>query len=173
MSKSNKKTKKLVIKIFLIIFSISLALGLAGFGILHSMLSKVENVELNKEELGIASKDELDEFKDHEKIKNIALFGIDSADGVGRSDTMIIATIDPIHDKLKISSLMRDSYVNIKNHGTDKLNHAYAFGGPQLAINTINQNFGLNVEDFVTVDFASLPKIIDILGGIELNITSA
>lgn len=121
------------------------------------------------EKLEIASNTYLSLY--YEKIKNIVLFGIDSEDGVGRSDSMMIATIDPIHDKLKITSLMRDSYVNIDGYGYDKLNHAYAFGGPELSIKTINQTFGLNLENFVTVDFKSLPIIIDILGGIELDIT--
>ena len=54
----------------------------------------------------------------------------------------------------------------------DKINHAYAFGGPELAIQTINTNFGLNIEDFVSVNFSSLPKIIDLLGGVDINITA-
>ena len=65
---------------------------------------------------------------------------------------------------------MRDSYVAIDGHGNDKLNHAYAFGGPQLAIKTLNENFDLNIENFASVNFETLPKIIDELGGIELNI---
>ncbi|WP_332841535.1 LCP family protein [Paraclostridium bifermentans] len=66
--------------------------------------------------------------------------------------------------------MMRDSYVAIDGHGNDKLNHAYAFGGPQLAIKTLNENFDLNIENFASVNFETLPKIIDELGGIELNI---
>lgn len=84
----------------------------------------------------------------------------------------MIATIDPVHNKLKITSLMRDSYVNIDGYGMDKLNHAYAFGGPQLAIKTINENFGFNVEDFATVNFSSLPIIIDLIGGVNVEITA-
>ncbi len=60
---------------------------------------------------------------------------------------------------------MRDSYVNIDGVGKDKINHAYAFGGPQLAIKTLNENFDLNISKFVSVNFTTLPKIIDILGG--------
>ena len=82
----------------------------------------------------------------------------------------MIATIDTVHKKLKLTSIMRDSYVAIDGHGNDKLNHAYAFGGPQLAIKTLNENFDLNIEDFAAVNFETLPKIIDKLGGIELDI---
>ncbi len=84
----------------------------------------------------------------------------------------MIATIDTIHKKLKLTSIMRDSYVGIEGHGDDKINHAYAFGGPQLAIKTLNENFDLNIEDFVSVNFETLPKIIDKVGGIELDIDS-
>ena len=63
---------------------------------------------------------------------------------------------------------MRDSYVNIDGHGLDKINHAYAFGKAQLAIKTLNENFDLNIEDFVAVNFSYLPKIIDKIG-IKLN----
>lgn len=67
---------------------------------------------------------------------------------------------------------MRDSYVTIEGHGNDKINHAYAFGGPQLAIKTLNENFDLNIDDFVAVNFTTLPKIIDMLGGVTIDITS-
>lgn len=67
---------------------------------------------------------------------------------------------------------MRDSYVAIEGHGDDKINHAYAFGGPQLAIKTLNENFDLNIDDFVAVNFTTLPKIIDMLGGVTIDITS-
>ncbi len=170
-SRRKKKKKSIGFKIFITVITIILALILVGVGVFYSVLNKMDNVELNKENLGVTSKEELEVYDNYKKIKNIALFGIDSADGVGRSDSMMIATIDPVHDKLKITSLMRDSYVNIEGYGYDKLNHAYAFGGPELSIKTINQTFGLNIEEFVAVDFASLPKIIDILGGLELDIT--
>ncbi|MBS6184183.1 MAG: LCP family protein, partial [Clostridium celatum] len=102
---------------------------------------------------------------------NIALFGVDAVDGgVGRSDSIMIATLDTVNKKLKLTSIMRDSYVAIDGHGNDKINHAYAFGGPQLAIKTLNENFDLNIEDFASVNFETLPKIIDKIGGIELDI---
>ena len=93
-------------------------------------------------------------------------------ENTGRSDSIMIATIDPVHNKLKLTSIMRDSYVSIDGHGQDKINHAYAFGGPQLAIKTLNENFGLNIENFVSVNFSSLPTIINILGGIDIEITN-
>lgn len=170
--KKKKKKKKInFVRFTIFILGIVVFLVVLGGTYLAKLFGKMESVELDKDKLGIVSNEELKGYENYKKVKNIALFGVDSSDGVGRSDAIIIATVDEVHDKLKITSLMRDTYVNIEGHGYDKLNHAYAFGGPELAINTINKNFGLNIEDFVCVDFASLPEIIDIFGGIELDIT--
>lgn len=172
--KNNKKRKRksLILKSLLLLGIAIISFCVATLAVVHSKFNKLDNTAINTDDLGIVSKEELEQYSGHEKIKNIALFGIDSEDGIGRSDSIIIATIDPVHDKLKITSIMRDTYVAISGHGNDKINHAYAYGGAQLAIKTLNENFGLNIEDFVAVDFASLPKIIDLLGGIELDITS-
>lgn len=170
--KRNKKKKKsLGFKIFIGFLCVLLAIAVVGGGYIAGLLNKMDNVELNKDNLGIVE----EEFKDYDnvdKIKNIALFGIDATDGnAGRSDSIMIATIDSTHNKLKLTSIMRDSYVNIEGYGYDKINHAYAYGGPELSIKTINENFGLNIEDFVSVNFSSLPKIINILGGVDIEIT--
>jgi LCP family protein required for cell wall assembly len=65
---------------------------------------------------------------------------------------------------------MRDTYVYVEGHGNTKIDHAYAYGGPVLAIKTLNSNFDLNIKDFVAVDFEGFKKIIDILGGVEIEI---
>ena len=135
------------------------------------LFNKLEKVEIDKDDIGITEEveEKLSQYSD--SIINIALFGVDAVDGeAGRSDSIMIATIDTVHKKLKLTSIMRDSYVAIDGHGNDKLNHAYAFGGPQLAIKTLNENFDLNIEDFASVNFETLPKIIDKIGGIELDI---
>ncbi|MFY9286795.1 MAG: LCP family protein, partial [Tissierellaceae bacterium] len=107
----------------------------------------------------------------NDNIINIALFGVDKRGaGTGRSDSIMIATLDKEHGKIKLTSLLRDLYVEIPGRGMDKLNHAYAYGGPELTIKTINHNFNMNIRDFATVDFDSFEKIIDILGGIEIAI---
>ena len=108
----------------------------------------------------------------NKEIYNILLVGKDGiSQKNSRSDTMIILTVDNKNKNLKLTSLARDTLVYIPKKGYDKLNHAYAYGGANLAINTLNTNFGLNITDFVAVDFASLPKIIDSLGGITIDIT--
>ena len=168
-----KKKKSTGFKIFIgIICVLILSLGFLG-GYMLNLINKVDTVEVDKENLGIDTEAIVEEHKDAEKIVNIALFGVDATDGgVGRSDATMVATLDPIHNKLKLTSFMRDSYVYIDGYGQDKLNHAYAFGGPELAIRTLNQNFGLNIENFITVNFSSLPVIIDKLGGVDIEITA-
>lgn len=161
-------TKK---KIILIIVSLILLLLIAGFTYLYYLLNKPNKIEIDESKLSINTS--LDQNTNAE-VTNIALFGVDAPEGVrGRSDAIMILSIDETNKKLKLSSIMRDSYVNIEGYGKDKLTHAYAFGGPELAMNTLNQNFDLNISRFITVNFTTLPKIIDKLGGITANITDA
>ena len=167
------KGKKITLWIIGIILFIILGVAVGAYIYANSLLNKMEKVEINKEDVGITEevKEKLTQYDD--TITNIALFGIDAEDGeAGRSDSIMIATIDTHNKKLKLTSIMRDSYVNIDGHGLDKINHAYAFGKAQLAIKTLNENFDLNIQNFVAVNFSSLPKIIDKIGGIELDIDS-
>lgn len=169
--KRGKKKKRIWPKVLISILVVIAIIFSGGYFYIHNKLSKMNKVEIDKADLGI-SQDISTNYNNTDKIKNIALFGVDAPDGEnGRSDSIMIATIDPVHKKLKLTSIMRDSYVNIPDRGLDKINHAYAFGGPQLAIKTINENFGLNIEDYMTVNFSSLPIIIDALGGVDITIT--
>ena len=168
-----KRRSKIVLGILGIIISILLVTigGIYAYG--NHLFNKIEKIEIDKSAVGI--KDEVEEKLSaySDSVINIVLFGIDAEEGgVGRSDSIIIATIDTTHKKLKLTSIMRDSYVTIEGHGDDKINHAYAFGGPQLAIKTLNEDFDLNIDDFVAVNFTTLPKIIDMLGGVTIDITS-
>ncbi len=108
----------------------------------------------------------------NENITNIALFGLDTRKGdkQSHSDCMMIVTVDNTRGKIKLTSLMRDSLVEIDGYGQDKLNAAYFYGGPSLAIRTINENFGTDIKDYVAVDFEQLVEIIDSLGGVEINV---
>lgn len=170
-TKKNKKSSRFKIFIFILMFFVLfVAVGIAYF---VNTVNKMNYVELDSSNLGITEHEDLMEYEEYTKIKNIMLFGTDASemDSTGRSDSMMILTVDPIHNKIKITSLMRDCYVPISGFGEDKLNHAYAFGGPALAIKTINEVFGLNIEEFATVDFSTLPKVIDLVGGVEIDVT--
>lgn len=116
--------------------------------------------------------DSIEENLDTDKKINIALFGLDrrSEKEKSRSDSIMIASIDINKQTIELVSLLRDTLVEIDGYGKDKLNHAYAYGGAPLAIQTINENFDLNIDKYVAVDFFSLAKVIDILGGVEVEL---
>lgn len=109
-------------------------------------------------------------------IINIALFGVDSRNPNsfrGLSDCVMILSIDKAHNKIKLTSVMRDSLVYIDGYRPNKINSAYALGGPELAIKTLNINFNLNIRDYATINFAGMADVIDAMGGIEAEITQA
>lgn len=183
---TNPKRKKSPLKITLIvILAITLILITAGAASIGILTSKMNKVKLSPEEMGITPeiKKEINEIKKtpsegekeaagNDKIINIALFGIDAGtNDSGRSDSIMILTVDPLHKKMKVASIMRDSYVEIPGYGQDKINHAFAFGGSTLALNTINTNFGLAIDKFLATNFTDMPLIIDKLGGVDLNVT--
>ncbi len=130
------------------------------------------------------------------KITNIAVFGLDERateyDGEwARADSMMILTIDEKHKKIKLSSILRDCYVNIEEYGytvKDKINHSFAYGaaeeyersqnpikayhaGGVRSVNTLNNNFKLDVKDYIVINFASFQKVIEKIGGVDINLT--
>lgn len=167
--KNKSKKKKILIYSIITILAIIGIVIAGGYIYINKTLDKVESIEVNTDNIGINTETK-EEFKE---IKNIALLGIDSRDDdlVGRSDSIMILTLDSVHNKIKLSSIMRDSYVNIDGHGMDKMNHAYAFGGAELALKTLNENFDLNISEVMVVNFSSLVNIIDKIGGVNINIT--
>ena len=103
---------------------------------------------------------------------NVLVLGVDVLnDGSQRSDTMMIASID--RGTLRLTSIQRDTYVEIDGYGRGKINAAYVYGGPELAMRTVNQAFGMNIMHYVVVDFTALVDMVDALGGIELDISEA
>ncbi|MPW26111.1 LytR family transcriptional regulator [Alkalibaculum sp. M08DMB] len=164
--KKGNRTKKVAITLVIIIILLT-----SGFFLVYNkFLGGINTVELG-DDLSISS-----ELNKNKNITNIALFGIDTRgddyDG-SRADTIMIATVDKQHKKLKLTSIMRDTYVSIPGKKFDKINHAYAFGGPELTIKTINQNFDMNIMEYVTVNFTALEKIVDSVGGVQIDVKSA
>ncbi len=138
--------------------------------------NEVDYVEIPEtdEDLGITeeTEDVINIFENNKSIINILLFGVDkrSDEETGRSDSIMILTIDPVNNNIKLSSLMRDTRVEIKDYGKDKLGHAYAYGGPELAIHTVNNNFKLNIRHYASINYGGLINIINAVGGINANI---
>ncbi|SEJ72790.1 transcriptional attenuator, LytR family [Propionispira arboris] len=102
---------------------------------------------------------------------NIMIMGVDSrADDVGRSDTLMVATIDPKKDQASLLSIPRDTRVKIKNHGFDKINHAYAFGGHELTKDTVENFLGVTLDHYIIIDTHAFQRIIDTIGGIDIDV---
>lgn len=187
MSKREKINSKIWILVLIVILLALIFAGIVTGDFVANKLEKINIKEINKENLAVDDtiyskvSNELTK-SEFNNIKNIVLFGIDTqskGDGqdeegfLGRSDTIIIASINPKYKSLKLISIPRDTYTEIEGHGKMKINHAYAYGEEELAIKTINSNFGLNITEYATVDFAGLVHVINDIGGIELTITQA
>lgn len=109
---------------------------------------------------------------------NIALFGLDTRKagqlGKGnRSDTMIIASINNDTKEVKLVSVYRDTYLDLTNGKFNKANGAYNAGGPEQAMKMLNTNLDLDIQYYVSVDFAALTKTVDLLGGIMIDVDEA
>ncbi len=169
---SNRKKKKgvlrKIIKIILIILAV-LILFAAVFMIV--VLARVHYSSENPDR-SIAENDGIT-LRSEYNIENVLLFGEDNHDSGehGRADTMILLTLDKRRHLLKQTSFMRDIYIYIPGYYYAKLNEAYAIGGAKLAAETIEYNFGIEINDYIIVDFNSFTDIVDSLGGIDLDLT--
>lgn len=107
--------------------------------------------------------------------RNIALFGVDSREGQllagTRSDTIMIASINEETKEIKLVSVYRDSFLNVGEDIYNKANVAYAKGGPERAIEMLNNNLDLNISDYVTVGFRGLIDTVESVDGIEMEIS--
>lgn len=110
-------------------------------------------------------------------VLNIMLIGTDlrtdSYKGTGNTDSMILLSINTRDKNVKLTSFMRDMYVEIPERGGNRLNTAYSFGGPQLLFDTLKLNFNVDVDKYVRINFSNFKKIIDEVGGIEIELTNA
>lgn len=101
----------------------------------------------------------------------VMIMGVDERDGdVGRSDTLMIAAVDPKQKQASLLSVPRDTRVKIKGHGFDKVNAAYAYGHEKLSQETVENLLGVNIEHYVIINTKSFAKIIDALGGIDIDV---
>ncbi len=143
--------KKIAITLILILLLLPIAL----FGFLYY---KITNIKTNEQVNGVS---------------NILLLGTDGreSESAYRSDCMMILTIDNTHNSVKLTSLARDTYVDIPGEGMGKLNASYFWGKEQLLFKTINNEFGIEIDKFIQIDFEGLMDVITEIGGVEVDIT--
>ena len=147
---------------FLVAGVIVCAVSLLAGGFLHE--------KLNYEKIETAAKEPFKESG----VKNILLIGNDSrsADESGRSDAMILVSISSKTNTIHMTSLLRDIYVDIPGHDGNRLNAAYAYGGPELLMETLEENFDISVNRYMLVNFQAFANLVDAVGGVTLELSN-
>ena len=166
------KGKKIILIVLGVIVALTLIVVGVGakvyFDLSHSVQKTYESVERQKNENGTEKVD----LQKQEPF-SILLLGIDTGDlgrtEVGRSDTMMVATVNPENKKTTIVSIARDTYVDIVGRGTqDKINHAYAFGGAGMSMDTVEKYLDIPINHYAAINMKGLKELVDAVGGIEV-----
>jgi len=162
--------KKFFLIVLIIILSVTIVGVGVGIGFYINKIGKIDYVEIKKDDIEISL-----EVEDKlEKYRNIVLFGLDNQSGFsGRSDCIIILSLNEETNEVKMTSVYRDTYVKVDGYGYTKINHAYAYGGAKLAMNTLNKNLDLNIKEFITINFEIVEDVVDAVGGVKLYVTNA
>ena len=163
--RKRKRRRKRRVAVLVIELVILCVLGVVAFGMFK--LDKLNHTVFNEDSI-------LNNGVNQEGFKNIALFGTDNRAGETsgvRSDCIIVASINTNTKEVKMLSVYRDTMLQQADGTYDKANSAYATGGAEAAINILNKNLDLDITDYVTVNFLALADAVDLLGGIELDLT--
>lgn len=162
---SNKQVKKkiaIAVSVFVLVFIVGIfAYGYSILGNLNYDDSITANEYVNESDLAKST-----------SVKNILIIGSDVREGQSgqRSDSMILFSIDKKNRQIKLTSFLRDSYVFIPGEAyEDKLNAAFSIGGPQLTMDTIEYNFGVDIDSYIIIDFNIFTQFIDLLGGVTIE----
>lgn len=184
-----KKKKRTGLKIFIgilaciVLFASFLIFTKPGNRLITKLLANYISSSVNKETPDTPNTADEDEVvseydwntgeivgRKEDYVTNILLVGIEELFGAKNTDTMMIASINTRDNTVQLSSLMRDSYVSVPGWKSTKLNAAYAHGGIELLRDTIEQNYKIHLDGYATVNFESFEKIIDLLGGVEIQL---
>ena len=160
-------------KILAVVLSALLLVVGSGAVYLFNIRSSISGASIDDKDVSV------NKYLNHD-IVNIALFGVDGRPDVegNRSDTIMIASVNFKTGKTVLTSIQRDTIARIPKNSTikkesyTKINAAYSYGGPELAIKTINENFDLNVTDYVTISFQCMIDSVNAVGGVNINIES-
>lgn len=163
-ARRRKRAMFLIIEIFILFALLVVAYGLVKYGKIDKSIFEKGAIKVND---GVSQ----------DGYTTIALFGGDSREGqLGagtHADTMMVVSIDDKTKGIKIVSVYRDMLARQSSGEIKKANNAYFVGGPEAAINMLNENLDLDIEDYVTVDFSAVAEAVDLLGGIDVEITEA
>ena len=164
-ARKTKKKKRSIWKVLLIVLIILIAAGgVAWYGLASSLYGRISYEETGGEESALRQ----------DGVTNILLIGNDSRENGedGRSDAMILLSISEKTRTVQMISFLRDMYVEIPGHDGNRLNAAYAYGGPELLMETVRENFQIPVSHYVLVNFEAFANLVDAVGGVDLELTS-
>lgn len=172
-----KKKRRCRLIIMIAAECIALAL-IFGYGFVARTMAKIqrpENFNMDSIATNEISEDVAEQMKGY---WTIALFGVDSRGNVvtkgTNADVNMICNINRDTGEIKLVSVYRDTYLNVSKEGTyNKLNYAYAVGGPEQAIETLNRNLDLEINDYMTFNWKAVANAIDILGGVDIELSKA
>lgn len=169
LAKQKKRKRRRIKRAVVLIAEILILLALCGAAYVMAKYDKFQTVTFSKGDI------QSNEGVKQEDYMTVALFGGDSRNGQlekgAHADTIILASIHHDTKEVRLASVYRDTLTQQVSGKIQKANYAYFAGGPKDAINMLNKNFDLDIQDYVTVDFKALADVVDLLGGIELEVT--
>lgn len=179
-NKRRKRKKHTLLKVigilaaFLLIILVLIVGTKSGRRLIYQKASEFIYRNINKENLEVEEPNDKETVtpgvRVEDYVTNYLIFGIEEIGGARNTDTMMIATINTKEDTIKITSLLRDSYVDIPGYKANKLNSAYARGGAKLLIETIEKNYKIKIDGYASVNFESFEKIVNLLGGVTIEL---
>ena len=163
-------------RVLLIVACVLLCAVFGAVAYVYAKWSKIDTQEIKAEDIVINEEVKMNKEVDlGDGYTNVALFGVDSRDGNlgegNRTDCIIVASLNNETKEIKMVSVYRDTLLDLSEGTYQKCNAAYSYGGPVLAINMLNMNLDLDIQDYVTVDFGAIADAIDLLGGVDIEVT--
>lgn len=167
--KVKKKKKGRLLKIVIFIVLLLAIAGVGGYFLWQHLIGSAYDKMTYKEATGYSST-----LLTENEVTNILLMGNDSRDNAddGRTDSIILLTINRAQKKIYLTSFLRDIKIDIPGKGINRLNQSYAFGGPELVMKTLSENFDIKISRFMLVNFQAFAKLADAVGGVDLDVTA-
>lgn len=166
-----RRAKKIALSVFCVIVAVIVVSG--GYLAYHinNILNNIQYTKYENTNKYISSS-ELEHSAD---VMNVLIIGLDDDEGTGqsRSDSMMLVSLDSKNKQIKLTSFLRDMWVEIPDYTTAKLNAACSHGGPELVIDTIEYNFKIDIDNYVVIDFDIFVDIVNELGGIDVDVSEA
>ncbi|MBO4799626.1 MAG: LCP family protein, partial [Lachnospiraceae bacterium] len=167
--KEKKKKKHRLLKVIIILVILLAIGGVGGYFLWQHLIGSAYDKMTYKE-----AKEYSSTLLTENEVTNILLLGNDSRDNAsdGRTDSIILLTINRAQKKIYLTSFLRDIKIDIPGKGINRLNQSYAFGGPELVMKTLSDSFDIKISRYMLVNFQAFAKLADAVGGVDLEVTA-